>query len=199
MEAVYIQFQAPRSTTKHSMKNWAAGVLSKIFPTANPDFESKMEEVEYWLVECDRASGVPQREIGLNHASRVIMKMPFKDNYGYWTDNNLLLDDFKKQFNASAITKEAFERQWTLFDNMSSFQTQLGSFKILSTGADGGHSYVEADLDYKGTKQKLTIFFADKMDEQKIMSRQVIRVSGTLLDEGLQQSLILLDGKLIDE
>jgi hypothetical protein len=46
------------------------------------------------------------------------MKMPYKKNYGYWTDNNMLLDDFRKHFEVSEITKEEFERQWALFETV---------------------------------------------------------------------------------
>ena len=82
---------------------------------------------------------------------------------------------------------------------MNNFKIQLGNFIILSTGADGGHKYISADIDYNRVKRKLTIFFADKADEQKITSMQRIKVSGTLMDEGAQQSLVLLDAKLVDD
>jgi hypothetical protein len=35
--------------------------------------------------------------------------MPFKNNYGYWIDNNLVLDDFRKQSAAIEISKDNFE------------------------------------------------------------------------------------------
>lgn len=125
MNTVYIQFQVPKKTeikssSQSSIKNFAKNILAKIFPVANPEFENKIDDVEYWLVECDKESGIPQREIGLDQQGRVIMKMPFKDNYGYWTDNNLLLNDFKEHFAVSEISKEVFEEQWTLFDKTSS-------------------------------------------------------------------------------
>ena len=31
--------------------------------------------------------------------------MPFKNNYGYWIDNNLVLDDFRKLFTTIEISK----------------------------------------------------------------------------------------------
>jgi len=43
--------------------------------------------------------------------------LPFKNNYGYWTDNNLLLNDFKELFNTSEISKEIFEQHWKILDN----------------------------------------------------------------------------------
>jgi hypothetical protein len=74
METTYIQFQVPKSATKtetesslnRSIKNFATNILKKLFPVANPGFENKIDQVEYWLVECDKISGIPQREIGLD-------------------------------------------------------------------------------------------------------------------------------------
>ncbi len=206
METAYIQFQAPKSdikteiesSLKRLIKNFTTKLLTKVFRVANPDFDNKIDDVEYWLVECDKVSGIPQREIGLDQQGRVIMKMPFKDNYGYWTDNNLLLENFKEHFKVSDITKEAFEQQWILFDNLIDFQTQLESFQILSTGADGGHKYINAEIKFNGIKRNLNVFFESKADEEKITSMPRIKVSGRLIDEGVEQSLLLLDAVLID-
>lgn len=207
METAYIQFQAPKSATKaktenslkRSIKNFTTNILTKVLPVANRDFENKIDNVEYWLLECDKLNGIPQREIGLDKQGRVIMKMPFDDNCGYWTDNNLLLDDFKEQFKAFDITKDAFEQQWTMFDNLSDFQTYVDDFHILSTGVDGGHKYISANIEYNGAKRKLTIFFADKASEKEVITLQRIKVSGRLIDEGEHQPLVLLDAKLIGE
>ncbi len=207
MKTAYIQFKVPKSATeaksensfKRSIKKFTTNFLTKVFPVANPDFENKIDVVEYWLVECDKESGIPQREIGLDQQGQVIMKMPFKDNYGYWTDNNLLLDDFKKHFKVSEITQEAFEQRWTLFDKLSDFKIQLENYQVLSTGADGGHKYISTEIEHNGIKRNLTAFFTNKSDEKKIISMQRIQVSGRLMDEGVQQSLLLLDAVLIDE
>jgi hypothetical protein len=129
METAYIQFEAPKdavetgdkSSFKHSIKNLAITILTKIFPVANPDFEDKIDDVKYWLVECDVASGAPEREIGIDENGRVILKMPYKENCGSWTDNNLLLKDFKEHFEVREITKEDFEQKWVLFDKISNF------------------------------------------------------------------------------
>ena len=40
--------------------------------------------------------------------------MPFNKNYGYWTDNDMLLDAFKQLFRVSEITPEIFEQHWKL-------------------------------------------------------------------------------------
>ncbi|MBK7855618.1 MAG: hypothetical protein IPJ79_12590 [Bacteroidetes bacterium] len=47
------------------MKKALVGILTTIIPKANPDFEDKIDEVQYWLVECDNETGIPEREIGL--------------------------------------------------------------------------------------------------------------------------------------
>jgi hypothetical protein len=123
METVYIQFEAPggaanakkENSFKDSIKNLTIGTLTKLVPEANPDFDRKIGSVRHWLIECERVSGIPLREIGVDEHERVIVKMPFGDNYGYWTDNNLLLNDFRERFSASVITKEVFEQQWASF------------------------------------------------------------------------------------
>jgi hypothetical protein len=125
MDTEYIQFEAPgnpieakdKSAFKRSIKNFGINVLTKVFPVANPDFEEKIDDVKYWLVECDKTSGIPEREIGLDKSGQVIMKMPFENNVGYWTDNNMLLWQFKERFEVSEVTKETFEQQWSSFDN----------------------------------------------------------------------------------
>lgn len=124
METSYIQFEAPKNIKtaevkgfiNRSVKSLTKGLLKMIFPIANPDFENKIDNVKYWLIECEIESGIPLREIGLDEQQQVILKMPFKNNYGYWADNNLLLNGFKEHFNALEITKENFEQQWNLLE-----------------------------------------------------------------------------------
>lgn len=53
-----------------------------------------------------------KREIGIDSAGKTIIKMPDDRNYGYWTDNNLLLGDFKSHFNAIEFETEEFSRLW---------------------------------------------------------------------------------------
>lgn len=97
---------------KRLIKGAVIKVLTKIIPVANPDFEEQIDNAKYWLIECESESGIPQREIGLTAQGVAIMKMPNKENYGYWTDNSLRLDDFKQHFNVSEINKESFELHW---------------------------------------------------------------------------------------
>ena len=88
--------------------------LSTIIPKANPDFENEIDKINTWLIEFD-AGGIPEREIGLDKDGKVVMIMPWKDNYGYWTDNNLNLTDFMNGFTYSEIENEYFEHRWNNF------------------------------------------------------------------------------------
>jgi hypothetical protein len=73
---------------------------------------------------------------------------------------------------------------------------KLTKFRTLETGADGGHSYVTSDIDYKGQTRKIVVFFADKSDEQKLKGMTEITVDGELVDDK-NQSLNLLNSRLI--
>ncbi|MBS9767335.1 MAG: hypothetical protein KGV44_07325 [Flavobacteriaceae bacterium] len=124
MKMIYIKFTAPK-TENHSKKNTFAKQMIEnivcriakcIIPNGNPDFDDKIDSVETWLVELDSKTGTPEREIGLDKNDKVIVKMPFKNNYGYWTDNNLLLLDFKQHFETTEIEQEVFENYWNLLD-----------------------------------------------------------------------------------
>lgn len=206
MEMTYIQFDAPKSNSQTSkdglikrlLKQALMTVLAKIIPKANPDFEDKIGKVQYWLLECDSETGIPEREIGLDKKGKVILKMPYQDNYGYWTDNNLSLNDIIEHFRVSEISQTSFEQTWEQFDKITNFEIEISNFQSLSTGAEGGHLYLTTEIDHKGQQRKLVIYFADKSDEQKVKTREKLRLRGRLFDEENKQTLTLLDTKLID-
>lgn len=122
METTYIQFEVPKNENqtsadgllKRSLKKVIIGVLTTVIPKANPDYENQIDNVKSWLVELEPDTGIPQREIGLDNKGNTILKMPYKDNYGYWTDNNLLLEDFKKHFQVNEIDRITFETKWNI-------------------------------------------------------------------------------------
>ena len=89
--------------------------LSTIIPKANPDFDNQIQTTNIWLIEFNEG-GIPEREIGLNNDVKTIMIMPWKDNYGYWTDNNFHLQDFMNGFKYGNIENEYFEQRWNQFD-----------------------------------------------------------------------------------
>ena len=87
-------------------------LLSYIIPKSNPDFEEKIDLVRNWYLEFEEEESEPTREIGLDADGKVIAKMPYEDNYGYWTDNNLNYFDFIERFKYSIIDKDQFEIEW---------------------------------------------------------------------------------------
>ena len=119
----YIKFKIPKSKKeierdsifKKYFLNGISLILKKIIPNANPDFDNLIDDVEYWNVECETESGIPEREIGIDKNGIILLKMPFKNNYGYWTDNNFKLNDFIEKFKAIEIEKTEFEFKWESF------------------------------------------------------------------------------------
>jgi hypothetical protein len=86
--------------------------LGIFIPKANPDYDDKINLVNYWLLEFEDKETIPNREIGLGVNEVVVVKMPYKNNYGYWVDNSLTFNDFKNSFEAVEITGEYFEEKW---------------------------------------------------------------------------------------
>ncbi len=126
MGQIYIKFKVDKLATQSSdrPKTWLARTLQKsltalttIIPKANPDFDDKIVDVDEWLVEINEETGKPDREIGINNEGQTIAIMPFNQNYGYWTDNNLSLDDFLEQFNATRIESKEFNNRWDRYEN----------------------------------------------------------------------------------
>ena len=115
----YIKFQVPEIYKNSLEKKTLIGkLLTKIISKANPDYDEKIDRVKVWLVEIDDATKAPNREIGINDTGNIIMTMPDDNNYGYWTDNNLLFEDFKKNFDVVEINKKEFEDKWTEFEKI---------------------------------------------------------------------------------
>ncbi len=120
MSNQYIRFKCPQSgkafTPGNIGKKLVQTGLSTIIPLANPDFDNKMDVVVFWLIEFENDSYYPNREIGLDINENPIMIMPWGKNYGYWTDNNLVMKDFRSHFEVIDIPKAIFEKYWTQFE-----------------------------------------------------------------------------------
>jgi len=118
----YIQFeeQVDKETFK---KVFFVRILERILPKANPDFEDKIDEVRCWLLEFDSETGKVQREIGLDKEGHIVLKAPFRENYGFWTDSPCLFS--KDSFKAIEISKDNFEDSWELFDKLSNFENEI--------------------------------------------------------------------------
>ncbi len=84
-------------------------------PKANPDYDSLIDDVAEWQLEIDPGNNLPTREIGKDMNGEIILIMPWRDNYGYWTDNTITLDYFKEHFMATPIDKADFDYNWDLF------------------------------------------------------------------------------------
>ncbi len=73
------------------------------------------------------------------------------------------------------------------------FEIELDQYKIQSTGSDGGHHYILANVEYKGITRRLLATFLNKTDEKKLKENIPIRIKGELVDEGESLDLLLLN------
>ncbi|WP_052911367.1 hypothetical protein [Riemerella anatipestifer] len=106
----YLKFKSPWDYNDKK-KSFVEKIILYLGLSANPDYDNKIYNVEFWLVEFDEED-IPIREIGLDNNSKDILKMPYKKNYGYWTDNNLVYQDFISDFASVKIEKKEFEEKW---------------------------------------------------------------------------------------
>jgi hypothetical protein len=73
------------------------------------------------------------------------------------------------------------------------FKIELDKYKVQSTGTDGGHHYILAEIEYKGKTRRLLATFLDKSDEKSLKENMRIKIKGKLLDEGENFDLLLLN------
>lgn len=73
----------------------------------------------------------------------------------------------------------------------------LYDYKILTTGVDGGHRYLAAEVEYEGLNRQLVVFFDSKSDERTLTENAIVIVDGSLSNEGLRHSLILNNATLL--
>ena len=81
-------------------------VLSKVLPSANPDFETEYRSVSYWYLEITDSK--PTREIGFDRYGEPIVLGPLGANYGVWTDSPVTLHPSEFQ----SVTRDRFEAAW---------------------------------------------------------------------------------------
>jgi len=119
MSNTYIKFKFSNTKSQKTPESIGHRLIKKglttIIPIANPDFEDKIDDVAFWLIEFENDSYYPNREIGLDVSDKPIIIMPWGKNYGYWTDNNLVIEDFRSHFEIINIRREEFESYWNLF------------------------------------------------------------------------------------
>jgi hypothetical protein len=113
---IYIKFNSEPSVNKSysvsAFRKIFLFIIRYIFPKANPDFDNKIDDVRIWFLEFENTKDFPNREIGIDSNDNVIVKMPYKKNYGYWIDNNLKFDDFNRIFTIEYINQVEFDNKW---------------------------------------------------------------------------------------
>ena len=85
-----------------------------------------------------------------------------------------------------------------MFEKTEDFETELTDFKTQSTDADCGHTYLLAKVDYKGQNRDIIVYFTNKSDERKIEELNKVRIRGKIVDDGIEQSLSLLEAELLN-
>ena len=86
-------------------------LLSHFVPMANPTLEENLGYVKEWYLEYDDVEEYTNREVGVAENGLVVFKAPFEENWGYWCDNDMTMDDYRN-LNIHSISKEAFEKLW---------------------------------------------------------------------------------------
>ena len=111
---IYLKFDTPASRFSEPNAHQSCWIrlLRCTLPVANPDFEDLFEEVSYWYVEYDLTGKYTNREVGLGEDGSPLTIAPYRDNLGFWTDEDLNLDDYKHRLQATAITAAQFEEKW---------------------------------------------------------------------------------------
>ena len=111
----YLRFAIPHESVGNPnsgiLEHIAVYVAKKIVPAANPDFDMLIPSVVEWLVEFN-GEEIAWREVGLDATGKAILKMPSKENVGYWVDNTLQRNDFSKHFEVREIEAQEFEFFW---------------------------------------------------------------------------------------
>ncbi len=73
------------------------------------------------------------------------------------------------------------------------FEIELDKYKVQTTGADGGHQYILAEIEYYGHPRRILATFLEKSDEKSLKENTRIKLKGELLDEGKNLDLLLLN------
>lgn len=123
-ENIYIKFKVTPDTLEVKTKNrrWTKIIKTILFfiPKGNSDFDDLIGDVAEWQLEIDPNSKLPSRELGKDINGKIILIMPWLENYGYWTDNEITLDYFKEHFKANSIDKSEFNENWNTFSTSNS-------------------------------------------------------------------------------
>ena len=117
---VYLAFKHPNQhdavdKPTNGLEDFIVKVLEALIPVGNPDFEEQLNKVDSWVVEYNTEEEDTLREIGYDKNNNVLLVLPLNDNLGYWANNNLTLEEYKK-LNAVNVTADQFEKDWNSFN-----------------------------------------------------------------------------------
>ncbi|MES2593500.1 MAG: hypothetical protein V4608_16575 [Bacteroidota bacterium] len=120
---IYIKFRDTPSTLEEKKKSLRVSkILYTILffiPKANPEYKKFLDDVSEWLLEIDPVDNLPIREIAKDTSGKILFIMPWRNDYGYWTDNNIKTDYFMEYFKASIIDKAEFNNNWDEFAKLN--------------------------------------------------------------------------------
>lgn len=113
---LYFKFIEPKkiSSTEKDGIFWIvlSKILSMLIPKSNPDFDKEIDLAYEWYIEYNDTENYIEREIGLDENRNVILKMPYKKNYGFWLDTDLEINYFFTHFKAESISENEFSKKW---------------------------------------------------------------------------------------
>jgi len=120
-ELIYIKFNDPKTASSNSDSNeskvhkFVAYILEKIIPKTNPNFDDLIDQVNYWKIEYNTEKHWTNREMGFDSSGKLIVAMPLAENYGFWSDLQMELEDFNK-FDIKEIEPKEFIKEWNEFE-----------------------------------------------------------------------------------
>lgn len=97
---------------KKGMMQALSSILSFVLPHSNPDFEKRYDQVHTWYIEYDEEKNLTNREVGTNENGDVIVKGPYRKNLGFWTNEDLTLEQYQQHFDITTISHEQFTELW---------------------------------------------------------------------------------------
>ena len=103
LDTVVIKYQHPKGTRQKvksifligliiSMLNLVFKILTFWIPIARLDYKGQLDNIEYWYIEIDMETGIPQREIGFDILNSAILFGPTDRKYGFWIDSKMMFD-----------------------------------------------------------------------------------------------------------
>ena len=118
---VYIRFRKPgpdvtkADKSRNRRRKKIVQTILFFIPNANPDHDSLIDDVEFWLLEIDSSDKLPLREIAIDKTGKTLFILPWGRNLGLWTDQDITLEYFMDNFHPIYINKNEFEKSWNEF------------------------------------------------------------------------------------